>query len=85
MTLVDIGITLFLVIILLTGLFVIIRSIYINNRIFDWSARLIKSCGNIPNSQGQRATSLWIIRLFSFFIMIVCMLALYFLLTNIRW
>jgi hypothetical protein len=83
MSLTDISLILIFVVVFCTGLVVIIRSRSINNRIFEWSASLLKTFGEIPDPEGQRTASLWIIRIFSFLVMSVCTSGLYILLTDI--
>jgi len=85
MSLVHIGLILLFLILFLVGLLVIIRSKLINNWIFNRSARFLKTFGGIPNPEGQREISLWIVRAFSFLMMSVCVLFLYFLFTDINW
>jgi hypothetical protein len=85
MSLAIIGVMLFMLILFFTGLLVIIRSKIINNWIFIRSARLLKGFGDIPNPEAQREASLWVIRIFSFLVMCVCVLFIYFVVANIDW
>jgi hypothetical protein len=70
MSFLNIGLILLFAILWLLVLFVIVRSTYINNRIFNCSTSFLKSDKDIPYAQGQRYTFLWIIRIFSFILMI---------------
>jgi hypothetical protein len=85
MSLIHIGLIILFLLLFIIGLLMIIYSTYINNWVFNWSTHFMKAFGDIPNPQGQREASLWIIRIFSFVIMSICVLFLYFLFTDIYW
>lgn len=85
MSLVHIGLILLFLILFFIGLLVIFRSSRIVNWVFSWSTHFLKEFGDIPNPQEQRAISLWIIRIFGCLVMCVCVLFLYFLLSDIYW
>lgn len=83
MSLIEIGLVVFFNIIIFSGILVIFRSKLINDWIYNWSSRFLKQFGDIHNPEGQLQTSLWIIRLAGFLLVIFSALALYFLIINI--
>jgi hypothetical protein len=66
----------------ISGILLLIYSKRINEKMFMWSARQLKPFGNIPNPEGQREMSLWIIRIGSVLLFSVSVLFLYFLITD---
>jgi hypothetical protein len=85
MSLVHIGLILLFLILFLIGSIVILRSTQIVNWVFNWSTNFLKEFGDIYYHQEQRATSLWIIRIFAGLMMSVCVLFLYILLSDFYW
>lgn len=85
MSLIHIGLILLFLIIFSAGLLVIIKSKNINDWIFRWSIRFLNNFGDVSKVEGQRGASLGIIRVFSFLIMVVCVLFLYYLFSDIHW
>ncbi len=83
MTLIDVGIILLYLIISAAGVLILINSVRINNWVWSWSMRILKSFGEIPNPESQRRGSLWIVRLAGFLLMAIPLLGLYFLVINI--
>jgi hypothetical protein len=84
-TLVDIGLIALFLAIFSSGLLVIIRSKQTNNWIYNLSARLLQPLGDIPNPEGQRQASLWLIRIFGLLLVLFSALFLVLFLSNIHW
>jgi hypothetical protein len=84
-TLTEIGLIALFLTLFSLGLLAIIRSKQINNWIFNLSAKLLQHVGDIPNPEGQRKASLWLIRIFGLLLVVFSVLFLVPFLSNIHW